>query len=108
MHVCHPRLFLSPPHMGGREQEYIAEAFASNFIAPLGPMVDRFEQEMSRITGISHTLALSSGTAAMHLALRLLGVAPGQRVFASSLTFIGSISSVVHQGGELVFIDADR
>ena len=103
-----PRLFLSPPHMGGREQEYIAEAFASNFIAPLGPMVDRFEQEMSRVTGISHTLALSSGTAAMHLALRLLGVAPGQRVFASSLTFIGSISSVVHQGGELVVIDADR
>jgi dTDP-4-amino-4,6-dideoxygalactose transaminase len=103
-----PRLFLSPPHMGGREQAYITEAFESNFIAPLGPMVDRFEAEMSRITGIPHTLALSSGTAAMHLALRLLGVERGSRVFASSLTFVGSISSVVHQGGELVFIDADR
>ena len=103
-----PRIFLSPPHMGGREQQYVQEAFASNYIAPLGPMVDGFEREFAAYTGIAHCLALDSGTAAMHLALRELGVGRGDLVLASSLTFIGSISPVTFLGGDLHFIDADR
>jgi dTDP-4-amino-4,6-dideoxygalactose transaminase len=102
----HPRIYLSPPHMSGREETYVAEAFASNFIAPLGPMVDRFEAEFSRQTGFAHCLALSSGTAAIHLALRCLGVAAGDRVYASSLTFIGSITPILFQNATPVFIDA--
>jgi dTDP-4-amino-4,6-dideoxygalactose transaminase len=100
------RLYLSPPHMGGHEERYVTEAFASNFIAPLGPMVDRFEAEFSRMTGFKHCLALSSGTAAIHLALRGLGVGAGDRVYASSLTFIGSITPILFQGATPVFIDA--
>ncbi|MFO0457437.1 MAG: DegT/DnrJ/EryC1/StrS family aminotransferase [Alphaproteobacteria bacterium] len=102
----HPRIYLSPPHMSGREETYVAEAFASNFIAPLGPMVDRFEAEFSRQTGFAHCLALSSGTAAIHLALRCLGIAAGDRVYASSLTFIGSITPILFQNATPVFIDA--
>jgi dTDP-4-amino-4,6-dideoxygalactose transaminase len=82
----HSRIFLSPPHMGGHEQALIAEAFATNYIAPLGPMVDRFETNFAALTGIPYCLALTSGTAAIHLALRVLGVGPGDTVFASSLT----------------------
>lgn len=100
------RIFLSPPHMGGREQEYIAEAFASNYIAPLGPMVDAFEREFSEYTGIPYCVALSSGTAAMHLALRHLGVGPNDVVIASTLTFIGSVSPAVFLGAELRFVDS--
>ena len=86
------RIFLSPPHMGGEELRFVQQAFESNYIAPLGPQVDAFEQEFAEMVGISHALALSSGTAAMHLALRVLGVRPGDEVIASSLTFIGSVS----------------
>jgi dTDP-4-amino-4,6-dideoxygalactose transaminase len=100
------RIYLSPPHMGGSEERYVAEAFASNFIAPMGPMVDRFEAEFSRMTGFKHCLAVSSGTAAIHLALRCLGITAGDRVYASSLTFIGSISPILFQGATPVFIDA--
>src|SRR5437016_12577196 len=104
--VQQKRLFLSPPHMGGRELEFIHAAFASNYLAPIGPMVDAFEEEFSEYVGIPHCLALSCGTAAMHLALRELGVGPGDEVLASSLTFIGSVSSVTYLGATLVFIDA--
>ena len=103
-----PRIFLSPPHMGGAEQGYVAQAFTSNYIAPLGPMVDAFEREFAAYTGIAHCLALDSGTADMHLALRELGIGRGDLVLASSLTFIGSISPVTFLGGDLHFIDADR
>ncbi|PID40451.1 MAG: aminotransferase DegT [Proteobacteria bacterium] len=103
-----PRIFLSPPHMGGRELDYVKVAFDSNYIAPLGPMVDAFEEAFAKIVGIPHVLALSSGTAAMHLALRNLGVGPGDEVFASTLTFIGSVTPTVFQGATPVFIDADR
>ena len=103
-----PRLFLSPPHMGGREQEFVREAFASNYIAPLGPMVDAFEKEFSAVTSIPHCVALSSGTAATHLALRHLGLKPGDEVMASSLTFIGSVTPVTFEGAKLVFIDCDE
>ena len=103
-----PRIFLSPPHMGNDELALIQEAFHSNYIAPLGPMVDAFEREFAAYIGIPHCLALSSGTAAMHLALRELGVGPGDKVVASSLTFIGSITPVTFLGATLVFLDSDR
>jgi len=102
------RIFLSPPHMGGEELCFVQEAFDSNYIAPLGPQVDAFEREFCEFTGIPHAVALSSGTAAMHLALRILGIKPGDEVFASTLTFIGSISPVTFLEAIPVFIDADR
>jgi dTDP-4-amino-4,6-dideoxygalactose transaminase len=93
--------------MGGKELAYIQKAFDSNYIAPLGPMVDAFEKAFAEAVGILHMVALSSGTAAMHLALRNLNVGPGDEVFASTLTFIGSVSPIVFQGATPVFIDAD-
>lgn len=102
-----PRILLSPPHMSGAEQHYIQEAFATNWIAPLGPNVDAFEQEMADYLGVEETLALSSGTAAIHLALRLIGVGPGDTVFCSSLTFVASANPILYQGAEPVFIDSE-
>jgi len=102
------RLFLSPPHMGGEELEFIKDAFASNYIAPLGPMVDGFERRFVDYTGIKHCAAVSSGTAAMHLALRCIGVAPGDEVFVSTLTFIGGITPILFEGATPVFIDSER
>lgn len=101
------RIYLSPPHMSGREQTYIQEAFASNWIAPLGPHVTAFEQEVAAFTGAKGALALSSGTASIHLALRSLGVGQGDIVFCSSLTFIGSVNPILYQGAKPVFIDAE-
>ena len=101
------RIFLSPPHMGGDELEFIKEAFESNYIAPLGPQVDTFEEEFAEKIGSSYALALSSGTAAIHLALQHLDINPGDEVIASTLTFIGSVSPVTFLGGVPVFIDAD-
>jgi len=86
---------------------FVRNAFESNFVAPLGPMVDAFEEEFAEAVGIQHTLAVSSGTAAMHLALRTLGIGPGDEVFASTLTFIGSVTPVLFQGATPVFVDAD-
>jgi dTDP-4-amino-4,6-dideoxygalactose transaminase len=94
--------------MSGSERQFIQEAFESNYIAPLGPQVDAFEKEFCDYTGLRHAVALSSGTAAMHLALRHLGLGPGDEVFASTLTFIGSVTPVVFEGATPVFIDADR
>jgi UDP-N-acetylbacillosamine transaminase len=102
------RLFLSPPHMSGKEQEYIAEVFESNYIAPLGAFVDRFEESIKEYTGASNTLALSSATAGLHLALRVLGVGKGDVVLASSFTFIGSINAILYQGATAVFVDSDE
>lgn len=101
------RLFLSPPHMSGREQEYIAQAFESNYIAPLGPMVDKFEESIRNFTRTPNALALSSATAALHLALRVLGIGAGDIVLASSFTFIGSISPILYQNATPLFIDSD-
>lgn len=94
--------------MSGKEIHFIKKAFDSNYIAPLGPQVDAFEKEFSDYTGIPHCVALSSGTAAMHLAVRYLGIGPGDEVFASTLTFIGSVTPIVFEGATPVFIDADR
>ncbi len=104
--MTHPRIFLSPPHMGGHEEAYVKEAFDSNFIAPVGSMIDRFEANFSRMTGIPYCLATSSGTAAIHLALRVMGVGAGDIVYASSLTFLGSVSPVLYQGATPVFFDS--
>ncbi len=84
------------------------EAFESNYIAPTGPMINLFEREFAEKVGIAHAVAVSSGTAAMHLAMRVLGVGAGDEVIASTLTFIGSVSPVVFQGTTPVFIDSDR
>jgi dTDP-4-amino-4,6-dideoxygalactose transaminase len=102
------RLFLSPPHLGGTEELRVAEAFASNYIAPLGPQVDAFEAAFAEAVGIPHCLAVASGTAAMHLALHCLGVGPGDVVVASTLTFIGSVTPARFLGAEVVFVDSDR
>jgi len=102
------RIFLSPPHMGREEMRFVKEAFESNYIAPLGPMVDVFEREFAEYIGMKHCAAVSCGTAAMHLALRDLGIGPGNEVFASTLTFIGSVTPVVFEGATPVFIDCDR
>ena len=102
------RLFLSPPHMSGKEQEYIAEVFKSNYIAPLGEFVDRFEASIKEYTGASNALALSSATAGLHLALRVLGIGKDDVVLASSFTFIGSVSAILYQGASPIFIDSDE
>jgi len=102
------RIYLSPPHMGGEELRFVREAFESNYIAPLGPMVDAFEREFAEKVGIKYCVAVSSGTAAMHLALRILRVGSGDEVVASTLTFIGSVSPIVFQGASPVFVDSDR
>ncbi|GGD65600.1 DegT/DnrJ/EryC1/StrS family aminotransferase [Paenibacillus nasutitermitis] len=102
-----PRILLSPPHLGEAERRYVQEAFDTNWIAPLGPNVDEFESELARKVGTRGALALSSGTAAIHQALRLAGVGRGDRVFVSTLTFVASVNPVLYEGAEPVFIDSD-
>lgn len=101
------RIFLSPPHMGSDERELLLDAFDSNWIAPLGPHVDAFEQEVAAKVGISHAAAVSSGTAALHLALRLLDVSDGDDVLCSTLTFVATANAVRYLGARPVFIDSD-
>lgn len=102
------RIYLSPPHMSGFEQDLVREAFESNWIAPLGPQVDAFEREFAEVVGAKHALALASGTAALHLALILAAVGPGDEVVVSSLTFAASAFPVVYLGARPVFIDSER
>jgi dTDP-4-amino-4,6-dideoxygalactose transaminase len=102
------RIFLSPPWLGGSERARVEEAFASGYIAPCGPMVDRFERAFAERTGIAHACALSSGSAALDLLFHELGIGLGDRVFCSDLTFISSIASAVQRGAEPVFIDCDE
>lgn len=102
------RIFLSRPHMSGREEEYVADAFASNFIAPIGPQLDAFEQCVSNYLGGGlHCVALSSGSAALHLALRIAGVGTGDEVWVSSMTFAGGIFPVNYLGATARFFDLD-
>ncbi|MFH0939342.1 MAG: DegT/DnrJ/EryC1/StrS family aminotransferase [Planctomycetota bacterium] len=100
-------ILLSTPHLGSFEREFVDEAFRTNWIAPLGPNVDAFERELAAHVGISHAAALSSGTAAIHLALRLLNVVPGDVVFCSSLTFVASANPIMYQYAQPVFIDSE-
>ena len=102
------RIYLSPPDIGPDEQALVADAFASNWIAPLGPHVDAFEREFAEKVGAAHAVALSSGTAALHLALRLHGVCAGDEVFCSTLTFVASANPIVYEGGTPVFLDCER
>lgn len=102
------KILLSSPHMTGNEMKYIEEAFRSNWIAPMGPNVDRFEKELASYTGVKSAAALSSGTAAIHLALNLIGVKPGDRVFCASLTFVASANPILYLGAEPVFIDSEE
>jgi len=93
--------------MGGEEIEYVKEVFASNWIAPLGPCVDGFEQDLATYTGKNYAAALSAGTAAIHLALIILGIKQGDEVICSSFTFSGTVNPVVYQGAVPVFIDSE-
>ncbi|MFQ4136156.1 DegT/DnrJ/EryC1/StrS family aminotransferase [Nodosilinea sp. PGN35] len=101
-------ILLSPPHLGEAELEYVKQAFATNWIAPVGPHIDAFEAEFCQAVGSPHAVAVSSGTAALHLALRLLGVGPGDEVLCSTLTFVATANPILYQGATPVFIDSDR
>jgi pyridoxal phosphate-dependent aminotransferase EpsN len=100
------RILLSVPHMSGREQQYVAQAFASNWLSSVGPNLDAFEQDFEKRVGLP-AVAVSSGTAAIHLALRAQGVGPGDLVFCSDLTFVASVNPVRYLGAEPVFIDSE-
>lgn len=100
-------IYLSSPHMGGEEMKYIKEAFESNWVAPLGPNVSDFEKELCEYTGSKHATALSSGTGAIHLALKCLGVGKGDIVFCSTLTFAATVNPIIYEGAEPVFIDSN-
>lgn len=101
------RIYLSAPHMGDDERELLIDAFDSNWIAPLGPHVDAFEREFAAIVGAECAAALSSGTAAIHLALRLIGVQRGDEVVCSSLTFAASANPILYEGAVPVFVDSE-
>jgi len=101
------RIYLSPPHLSGLELQFVQETFESNWIAPLGPQVDAFESEFAEAVGVEQALALSSGTAGIHLALILTGVGQGDEVLVSTLTFSASANPVVYQGARPVFIDSE-
>lgn len=101
------RIYMSSPTMHGEEQAFVQEAFDTNWVAPLGPNVNAFEREMEAYTGCGHAAALSSGTAAIHMALRLLGVKQGDVVFVSDLTFSASCNPIVYENGTPVLIDAE-
>jgi dTDP-4-amino-4,6-dideoxygalactose transaminase len=102
-----PKIWLSSPHMGGTELKYVNEAFDTNWIAPLGPNVNGFEKDLAEYTGCKAASALSSGTAALHLALIMLGVKPGDEVIASSLTFSASVNPIAYLGATPVLTDSE-
>jgi dTDP-4-amino-4,6-dideoxygalactose transaminase len=102
------KIWLSSPHMGVNELKYVNEAFETNWIAPLGPHVNAFEQGLQEQTQTKHAAALSSGTSALHLALILLGVKAGDAVFCQSITFSASANPIAYQGAIPVFIDSEE
>ena len=101
------RIWLSPPHMGGGEMKYVQEAFDTNWIAPVGENLRQFERALCQYTGAKYALALNSGTAAIHLALVLLGVKPGDEVICPTFTFVATINPVLYQGATPIFVDSD-
>lgn len=101
------KIWLSSPHLSGHEQKYVQEAFATNWIAPLGPNVDGFEQDLCKYVGIHHAAALSSGTSALHLALVMLGIGRDDVVLCQSFTFSASANPIVYQGATPVFVDSE-
>lgn len=102
------KIWLSSPHMSGNEIKYINTAFETNWIAPLGPNVDEFEKEISRYLNVEHVAALSSGTAAIHLALKILGLKPGNEVISSSFTFSATVNPIMYEGATPVLIDSEE
>ena len=101
------RIYLSPPHIGRSEQSYVQEAFDTNWIAPVGPHVNAFEEEFAAEVGSEYAVALSSGTAALHLALRLAGVEVGDEVLVSTFTFCASVNPILYLGARPVFIESE-
>src|SRR5512140_562017 len=101
------RIYLSVPHMGPNEKRYVHEAFASNWLSSVGPNLDAFERDFTTRIGLP-SVALASGTAALHLALRLVGVGPGDEVLCPSLTFAGGVNPIRYLGAEPVFVDSER
>jgi dTDP-4-amino-4,6-dideoxygalactose transaminase len=102
------RIYLSPPHMSGKELDYIKEAFDQNWIAPIGPHLNLFEEKVKEYTGAKHAVAVTSGTAGIHLGLNALGVGEGDYVICSSLTFIGTVSPILYCGAKPIFIDSEE
>ncbi len=102
-----PKIWLSSPHMGGNELQYVNEAFETNWIAPLGPNVNSFEKELAQYLNVKHCAALVSGTAAIHLALIILGVRQGDEVICQSFTFSATANPIVYQGATPVFVDSE-
>lgn len=103
-----PKIWLSSPHMGGKEQEFVKEAFDTNWVAPLGPNVDGLEKDLEQYTGAKEAAALSSGTSAIHLALVMLGVKAGDYALCQSFTFSASANPIAYQGATPVFIDSEK
>jgi len=101
------KIYLCSPHMGGGEMKYVKEAFDSNWVAPLGPNVDAFERELCSATGAKHVAALSSGTAAIHLSLIMLGVGPGDYVIGTSFTFSATVNPIAYLGATPVLVDSE-
>ena len=101
------RIYLSPPHMGDNEKKYLEDAFDSNWIAPLGPHVDGFENEMASYLNVGYATALNSGTASLHLALRILGIKKDDKVLCPSLTFAASANVILFENAHPIFIDSD-
>jgi len=102
-----PRIYLSPPHLSGEEEKYVREALSTNWVAPLGPHVDAFEREFAITVGSPYALAVSSGTAGLHLALIEAGVGPGDEVLVSTLTFAASVNPICYLGARPVFVDSE-
>jgi dTDP-4-amino-4,6-dideoxygalactose transaminase len=102
------RIYLSPPHLSGRELDLLREAVESNWVAPLGPQVDAFEREVAEAVGVPHALALSSGSAALHLALIVLGIGAGDEVACASFTFSSSANAITYTGATPVFVDCEE
>ena len=102
------RIYLSSPTMHNEEMQFIQEAFDTNWVAPLGKNVDKFEEELAAYVGIGYGVALSSGTAALHLAYKWIGIKPGDIVFCSDLTFSATVNPISYEGGIQVFIDSER
>lgn len=105
--MAHNKIWLSPPHMGGEEIEYVKEAFEANWVAPVGPHIEAFESELGTYVGVENCAVLSSGTAAIHLALIVLGVERGDEVLCSTFTFSGSCNPIIYVGASPVFIDSE-
>lgn len=106
--IAPERIWLSSPHMSGREKDYVNEAFDSNWVAPIGSNIDTFEKQVADFTGMKHAAALNSGTSALHLALKLCDVKPGDYVICQSLTFVATANAVLYEGAQPIFVDSEE